>query len=120
MDCYIESITSTEKYRLEYIRIRLYLMASLPNFEELVKNKVHLYWEYCFIGEIAKRIGTSRRSVNNYYKIAKAKLRAMENKNDVEFYEELADNYSSEFEIDVNILPQNYERFCELRNEYNL
>lgn len=116
-DCNDEMVKSN---KLEYIRIRLYLMASLPDFEELVSNKVHLYLEGGFVGEISKRAGIPRKKVNNYYKIAKVRLRAIENEENADLYNELAESYALEFGINVNMLPQNAARFYDIINEYNL
>lgn len=114
------SIKKSSANSLEYIRIRLYLMASLPNFEELVKKKVHLYFQGGFIEEISKTIGGTRKKVSNYCKIARVKLRAMEDEENADIYNELAESYSSEFQIDINILPQNSALFHEIVKEYNL
>ena len=106
--------------RLEYIRIRLYLMASRQDFEEMVKMKVHLYMEHVFKKELACRMGISKKSSNIsiLFKIARAKLRALENENDTLLYEMIANDYTLNTEMDVVVLPENWEHLKELLKEY--
>lgn len=106
--------------RLEYIRIRLYLMASRQDFEEMVKMKVHLYMEHVFKKELAVRMGISKKSSNIgiLFKIARAKLRALENENDTLLYEMIANDYTLNTEMDVVVLPENWEHLKELLKEY--
>ena len=99
----------TEK--LEYIRIRLFLMASFEDFDEMLKQKVEIYAEHDFIKEISRRLGLPRRKITKLQSLAKAKLRAIENKNDKEFYTKMANEILNECEMDINILDSNREKY---------
>ena len=100
--------------KLEYIRIRLYMMASMPDFEEMLSLKVHLYSDFDFAKEISRRLHISKKSKRNVYQllsVAKARIKAMENYEDADFYNFMAEEKVKEIERDVEILPENIRKF---------
>ena len=104
--------------KFEYIRIRLYLMASLPCFYILAAERVHLYSETCFIKKICETLGVNKRKFSQYYKIAKTKLMAIEDKTNQELYNALAKEYSEEYEIEFKIFPENKSLLNDLLKDF--
>ena len=94
--------------KFEYIRIRLYLMASLDCFYKLTSERVHLYSEGCFMKKMCEVLGVNKRKFSQYYKVAKTKLMALEDNENRALYMSMAQDYSDEFEINIEILPENY------------
>ena len=97
--------------KLEYIRIRLFLMASFEDFDELLKQKVELYAEHDFIKEISRKLDLPRRKITKIQSLAKAKLRAIESEKDKEFYTQMANEILRECEVDINILDINRRKY---------
>ena len=58
---------------LEYVRARLYVMATVSNFDELVNKKIHLFLEVPFLREFSLASGISKKQVGYCIKIARAK-----------------------------------------------
>lgn len=105
--------------KLEYIRIRLFMMASRTDFEEMVNLKVHLYNEHDFMKELCKRIGITRRNVVKFESLAKARFKAIENIEDAELYNRLADDIVKEIEMDVVVLPENVRKYTIISAMYS-
>lgn len=97
--------------KLEYIRIRLFLMASFEDFDEMLKQKVELYAEHDFVKEISRRLDLPRRKITKLQSLAKAKLKAIENEKDKDFYTQMANEILSECEIDINVLDINRRKY---------
>lgn len=106
------------KEKLEYIRVRLFMMASLSDFSDMVSENVHLYLEHDFAKEICKRMGISRRNIGKLESIAKARVRVIENSEDAEFYNEMADDIVKQIEIDINMLPENVKGYMLISSLY--
>lgn len=106
------------KRKFEYIRIRLYLMATIPCFDKIVKERVHLYSETSFIKAICQLLSINKRKFSEYYKIAKTTLSAIEDEENRELYLSLAKEYSEEFEIDFSVLPCNLPLLTEMLEDF--
>ena len=107
------------KDNLQYIRIRLYLMASVPDFDEMVKQKVHLYLEHQFQKEIADRLNISKKRIPDLERVARAKLIALENEKDTEFYNQLAKDIVEKVEMDVVVSLENLGKLRFLWDMYS-
>ena len=104
--------------KLEYIRVRLFIMASLHDFDDMVSSYVHLYLEHDFIKEVCKRLGINRRKIGKLQSIAKARVRAIENVKDAEFYNQMAEEIANEIEMDINILSENIKKYMVISSMY--
>ena len=113
------SKTRSVKDKLEYIRIRLFLMASSHDFDEMVNLKVHLYNEHDYIKELCKRMGVTRRNISKLERIAKARFKAIENIGDAEFYNQIAEDIVKEIEMDVVVLPENIRKYSIISTMYS-
>ena len=97
--------------KLEYIRIRLFLMASFEDFDDMLKQKVELYAEHDFVKEISRRLDLPRKKITKLQSLAKAKLKAIENEKDKDFYTQMANKILNECEVDINILGINRRKY---------
>lgn len=116
---YEVAVTRGIKEKLEYIRIRLFMMASLPEFDEMVNFKVHLYTEHDFTKEFCKRLKITRRNISKLESVAKSRLKAIENVKDAEFYNQMAEDIVKDIEMDINILPENFKRYTIISSMYS-